>query len=146
MPSAIITYDLYIRASAEAIWDALTNPDLTQRYWAETRIESDWKVGSTILYVRRGEITDAQEILEIDPPRLLRHTFKPLFGEFRDEAASLVRLEILPGGEVSHLRLRHDQFPPESRVFPACSVGWPRILSSLKSLLETGKALPDVID
>lgn len=143
MEHQVIAIETYIFSESARIWDALTNPDITQRYWGNTRIESDWRVGSRIIYRRNGEVMDEHTILEVVPGRRLVHSFKPLFGEFKNEKASRVRLEIEPGGQVCKLTLRHDEFQPESKVFAACSIGWPLILSGLKTLLETGAPLPD---
>ena len=76
-----IVYVTYIAATRAAVWDALTQPELTQRYWFDTRIESDWKVGSPVLYRREGKITDEHTVLEVQPGQLLRHTFHPVFTE-----------------------------------------------------------------
>lgn len=133
---------VYIKTSLERVWDALTNPDVTQKYWGNTRIQSDWQVGSKILYLRNSEATDEQTILEIEKPSKLVHTFHPLFGEFKDEPPSKVSIELKAGGEVVRLDVIHDGFPPNSKVYAACSEGWPMILSGLKTLLETGSPLP----
>lgn len=138
-----ISQVIYIKTSLARLWDALTNPDITQRYWANTRIESDWRVGSKILYVRDGEVTDEHTVLAVDAPHRLSHMFHPVFGEFKAEPPSRVSFVLAESGEVVRLTVMHDDFPPDSKVFPACSAGWPMILSSLKSLLETGTALPD---
>ena len=134
---------VYIRTSADDVWNALTNPDMTERYWLGTRIESDWKVGSKVHYFRNGEIADEHVVLALDKPRTLSHTFHPLFGEFRNEAPSRVTFTLEENGGVVRLTVVHDDFPPESKVFRACSEGWPMILSNLKTLLETGKPLPE---
>ena len=134
---------IYIKTSIAVLWDALTNPDVTQRYWGNTRIESDWQVGSKVLYLRDGEVTDEHTVLAVEKPRLLAHTFHPLFGAFKDEPASRVRFLLNESGEVARMTVVHDNFPPQSKVFPACSDGWPMMLSSLKTLLETGTPLPD---
>ncbi|WKJ89288.1 SRPBCC family protein [Methylomonas montana] len=133
---------IYIRTSITALWDALTNPDVTQRYWFDTRIESDWKFGSKVQYLRNGELTDEHVILSIKKHHTLSHTFKPLFGEFKSESPSRVTLTMEESGEVVRLTIIHDNFPPESKVFRACSDGWPMILCNLKTLLETGMTLP----
>jgi Uncharacterized conserved protein len=133
---------IYIRASASAVWEALTNPDITQRYWFDTRIVSDWKVGSKVEYLRHGERTDEHVVLEIEQPHTLTHTFQPLLGDFRSEPPSCVAFTIEESDGVVRVTVRHDSFPPESKVFRACSEGWPMILSNLKTLLETGAPLP----
>lgn len=137
-----ISQVIYIKASIESVWDALTNPDMTQRYWGNTRIESEWRVGSKILYVRDGEVVDEHTVVEVERPSKLIHTFHPLFGEFKDEPPSRVSVLLQSGGEVVRLALLHDAFPPDSKVYAACSVGWPLILSGLKTLLETGSPIP----
>jgi uncharacterized protein YndB with AHSA1/START domain len=133
---------VYIKTTVAALWDGLTNPDVTQQYWYETRIESDWQVGSKVLYIRNGAITDEHLVLAVDRPHTLCHTFKPSFGEFKDEPPSRVTFSLSQSGEVSRLTVIHEDFPSQSKVFQACSDGWPSILSNLKTLLETGSPLP----
>jgi hypothetical protein len=76
----------------------------------------------------------------------LIHTFQPLFGEFANEPASKVSFQLAPGAGVVRLTLVHDGFPAQSKVFAACSVAWPVILSGLKTWLETGASLPDFVE
>jgi uncharacterized protein YndB with AHSA1/START domain len=141
-PSILIT--TYIASTPEKVWNALTDPEITQRYWSGTRIESDWKVGSKVIYRRDGKITDEHIVLQVEPLRLLSHTFHPVFiEEFRNEPPSRVTFEIESGGQVVRLTLIHDEFEEESEVYHACSAGWPMLMSSLKTLLETGKPLPE---
>jgi len=128
-----------IASTSEAVWNALTDPDMTQEYWGGTRIESDWKVGSKVLYLIDGKVTDENVALLVEPPHKLRYTFRPVFGEFAKETASRVTFTIEQNGGVVALDMLHDDFPPNSIVFPACSKGWPSILSGLKTLLETRK-------
>jgi uncharacterized protein YndB with AHSA1/START domain len=133
----------YIESNLNAVWDALTNPDLTERYWFGTRIESDWKLGSTALCYREGAVTDEYTVLAVDSPHTLCYTFHPVFAEeYRAEPPSQVTFTLAQAGDVVRLTMVHDHFTPDSRVYPSCSVGWPMILSSLKTLLETGKPLP----
>jgi len=139
-PSIVVT--TYIASTPEKVWNALTDPNITEQYWGGMRIESDWKVGSKIIYRQNGEVTDEHDLLICEPPRRLSHTFHPLFGEFRHEPPSKVAFEIAPGGEVVRLTMSHDQFQEESAVYRACSGAWPMILGSLKTLLETGTPLP----
>lgn len=144
MNRAEIAHVSYIAATRAAVWDALTQPELTQRYWFDTRIESDWQVGSKVLYRRAGRITDEHIVLEVKTGQLLRHTFHPVFTEeYRAEVPSHVTFSLAEDGGVVRLTMVHDGFPPESRILPACSVGWPMILCSLKTMLETGKPLPE---
>ena len=75
--------------------------------------------------------------------RRFSHTFHPTFGEFRNEPPSKVTFEIVPGGDVVRLTMVHDEFQENSAVYRACSEAWPLILSSLKTLLETGEPLAE---
>jgi uncharacterized protein YndB with AHSA1/START domain len=134
---------VYIKASLEQVWDALTNPEVTQKYWGNTRIESGWEPGSKIFYRRNGEVVDEHTILEIDRPFKLVHTFQPLFGEFADEKPSRVSIDLQAGGQVVRMALVHEGFQANSKVYSACSEAWPMILSGLKTLLETGLPLPE---
>jgi uncharacterized protein YndB with AHSA1/START domain len=134
---------VYIRSTLDAVWHALTDPDFTERYWFQTRIVSDWRVGSTVRYLRNGELTDEHVVLAVAPPHLLTHTFHPLFGDYRMEAPSHVAFSIDANNGVVRLTVQHDRFPPDSEVFRACSEGWPMILSNLKTLLESGAPLPE---
>jgi hypothetical protein len=69
------------------------------------------------------------------------HTFAPIFGEFKDEKPSRVSIELTGQSPVVRLTVTHSGFPPDSKVYKACQLGWPMILSNLKSLLETGKPI-----
>lgn len=148
MTTPSIDIVIYIAARADLVWNALTDPEITPRYWGGTRIESDWQVGSRIRYRRDGAVVDEHTLLEIDPPRRLRHSFQPLFDEaLRREKPSRVTIELAPGevaaaGGVTRLHLLHDEFGENSKVYAACREGWPMILSGLKTLLETGRPMP----
>lgn len=137
MTNQIIDEEIAISAPISTVWDALTNPDITEKYWGGTRIESEWKAGSKIHYRRDGEIVDEHILLEIVPLRFLEHTFQPVFDEFQGEPPSLVSILLREEGSVTHLTVLHRSFPPDSKVYAACSGGWPAILRSLKALLES---------
>ncbi|HKA39988.1 MAG TPA: SRPBCC domain-containing protein, partial [Burkholderiales bacterium] len=138
-----IVYVSYIASDLAAVWEALTNPDITELYWSGTRVQSDWKIGSKVLYMRAGTVTDEHILLTVEPPHSLRHSFHPVFTEeFRREEPSRVTFTLEQNGDVVRLTLIHDKFAPGSRIFAVCCEGWPAILSSLKTLLETGKPLP----
>ena len=137
MTNQVIDEEVCISAPINIVWDALTNPNITVKYWGNTRIESDWNKGSVIYYLRNGEIVDEHELLEIVPHRLIEHTFKPMFGEFKVEPPSLVSIILKEEGLATRITLLHRNFPPSSWVYAACSGGWPKILNSLKVLLES---------
>ncbi len=160
------TYTTYIRATPERVWQGLTDPAATKRYWRHHRagaktFRSDWKKGSTydLAHEEVGLVVSDpdQVILESDPCRRLAytwHTFTPEWaaevgmGEataraWRAEPRSTVTFEIEDAGQgVGKLTVLHDGFEPGSGVLPAISIGWPAVLASLKTLLETGSALP----
>jgi aminoglycoside 6'-N-acetyltransferase len=137
----VIEQTMFIAASRGQVWEALTRPELTERYWNQTRVESQWAVGASIRYVRHGKLTDEHMVLAIEPHRRLVQTFRPLSGEFRHEPPSRVELTVEGDGAVTRLTVRHEGFGPDSSVYAACRDGWPYILSSLKTLLETGRPL-----
>ncbi|NNE70744.1 MAG: helix-turn-helix domain-containing protein [Rhodothermales bacterium] len=133
-------YEVFIRASAEAVWQAITDPDFTQQFYYGTRVESDFQAGSDIVYryadgTERTAITG--EILEIEAPHRLVHSFD--FGN--GDAASRVVYELQDLGGVCKLTLTHDGFESETKTFQSVQSGWNPILSGLKTLLETGNAL-----
>ncbi len=150
-------YVTYINTTPEKVWEALTNGDFTYQYWAGRRIESDWKPGSRVRHLMEdGGIDWDGEVLECDPPRRLAYTFDVRLNAGKKnvdsecgchgsgEPPSRVTFEIESFRDKVKLIVTHDQFPPDSKVLPGISKGWPAILCGLKSLLETGEALfPD---
>jgi len=142
-------YVTLIATTPEKLWAALTDPKFTVQFWGGTSIESDWKVGSRIVFRWGGKVVHNDVILKSEPPRLLSYSFHPLhMEELLAEPASRVTFEIeeFTGkskrqGPVVKLTVTHDEFPADSKIFPMISTGWPDILSSLKTLLETGAAI-----
>ena len=140
------TYVTYIGAAPDRVWQALTDGVLTRQYWYGRRVECDWKVGSTVTFwydAEEGEaVSDRGIVLESKPPRHLSYTFHVEFiDELKDEHPSRVTFDLEPVGEETKLTLTHDEFEPKSQVLEGCRTGWPAILSSLKSLVETGEPL-----
>jgi uncharacterized protein YndB with AHSA1/START domain len=137
-------YEIYIKADARNIWDALTQPEFTAQYFHATRVESDWQVGSKVVY-RLADDTLAVdgEVLEVDPPTRLVITWRALYSEdFSREGFSRVTFEIATVDEsVCKLSVSHDEFPEGSGLYEHVK-GWVAIISSLKSLLETGEPMP----
>jgi uncharacterized protein YndB with AHSA1/START domain len=135
-------YTTYIETTPEKLWEALTNSEFSKRYWFGTEVRSDWKVGSPFALVTDGKTSDTGEILEADPPRRLSYSFKhELFEEMRHEPVTKVVFTLEPHGNIVKLTVTHEGFMEGSKLLGAVSQGWPAILSSLKSLLETGKVL-----
>jgi uncharacterized protein YndB with AHSA1/START domain len=139
-------YVTYIAAAPEEVWRALTDGALTRQYWYGRRVDSSWKVGATVTFwyeTADGEaISDRGIVLESRAPARLSYTFHVQFvEELRDEHPSRVTFDVAPEGNSARLTLMHDEFDPGSKVLEGCRSGWPAILSSLKSLLETGEPL-----
>jgi uncharacterized protein YndB with AHSA1/START domain/DNA-binding transcriptional ArsR family regulator len=151
-------YSTYIRTTPEQLWQALTEPTFTQRYWGVT-FDTDWKPGSTMTWHQRGTTSDDPEqvVVESDPPRRLSYTWHTMTDELADtlemaedarerlaaEKRSTVTFDIEPLGEVVKLTVVHDGFEPGSLMASMVSQGWPSVLSNLKTLLETGEPLPE---
>jgi uncharacterized protein YndB with AHSA1/START domain len=139
-------YVSYIAASPDQIWQALTDGALTRQYWYGRRVESDWKVGSPVTFwyeAGGGEaVSDRGIVLESNRPKRLSYTFHVEFvDELRDERPSRVAFDLEATGQDAKLTLTHDEFEPGSKMLESIRSGWPAILSSLKSLLETGTTL-----
>ena len=133
-------YVTFIRTTPEQLWAALTSPDFMKKFWFGMHHETDWKAGSSWrLVFPDGRIADAGEIVEIDPPRRLvlkwRNEFRP---ELKSEGYSRCTVELEPLAGAVKLTITHVMDRAESKFIEAVSGGWPRILSNLKSLLETG--------
>jgi uncharacterized protein YndB with AHSA1/START domain len=136
-------YVIYIASTPEKVFRALTSAEMSKHYWSENYVESDWKVGSPFaLRLPRHEKPDITgEVLEFDPPRRLAYTFHPHHGGMEGEGASRVVFEIEAHQDQVKLTVIHDGFPMGSKVFESISRGWPHVLSSLKSYLESGKGI-----
>ena len=143
MDKSEFAYVIMIRTTPEKLWQALTEPEFTRRFWADTVQECDWKVGSPWkLMVPDGRVADDGEVVEIDPPRKLVLTWQNhLFPETNAEGFSRLTWLLEPTGGVVKLTVTHTMDRKDSKLVKAVSNGWPSIFSSLKSLLETGEAL-----
>jgi uncharacterized protein YndB with AHSA1/START domain len=135
-------YVTYIETTPERLWEALTSSEFSRRYWFNTDVKSEWKVGSPFALVMNGTTTDVGEILEADPPRRLSYTFQHMLNEAaKREPPSKVVFNLEPHGKLVKLTLTHEGFAEGSKHLNGISKGWPAILSSLKSMLESGTAL-----
>jgi uncharacterized protein YndB with AHSA1/START domain len=138
-------YTTYIRTTPEKLWDALTKPEFTRQYWSEVWHETTWERGAEWkMMIPDGRTTDSGEVVEVERPRRLvlrwRNEFRP---ELKAEGYSRCVFELEQQGDMVKLTIVHEleQDVAKSKFIEAVSNGWPIILSSLKSLLETGEAL-----
>ena len=142
MSKPSFVYVIYIASTAEKVFEALTDPEISQCYWTGARVESDWKVGSPFaLKLKREAKNITGEVLEVDPPRRLAYTFHPQHDGLEAEKPSRVIFTLEQQKQQVKLTLIHDDFEPGSNVFEGISRGWPLVLSSLKSLMETGQVV-----
>src|SRR5262245_59814170 len=143
MSKPSFVYVTYIRTRPEKLWRALIEPEFTRQYWFEVRQESEWKPGAPWrMTIPDGRVIDSGEVLEIEPHRRLvlswRHELDP---ELRGEGYSRMTYLLEPQGDTVKLTVVHEIDAPDSKFIAAVSTGWPQILASLKSLLETGAPL-----
>jgi uncharacterized protein YndB with AHSA1/START domain/DNA-binding transcriptional ArsR family regulator len=160
MDNPSFVYTTYIRTTPERLWQALTEPAFTERYWGLT-FDSDWRSGSPVTWHQSGvTISDAeQRVLESEPYRRLSYTWHTATPEWaaalgiadagRDRLAAERRskvtfeLEQLEGDQV-RLTVVHEDLEPDGLMLRMISQGWPRVIANLKTLLETGEVLPDL--
>lgn len=143
MADSRFVYVIYIRTTPEKLWQALIEPEFTRQFWVETYQQCSWSPGSSWeLMTPDGRVADSGEILEIDPPRRLvltwRHQLSP---SLHAEGHSRLTYTLEPHGDSVKLTVLHEMEKPDSQLISSVSTGWPPILSSLKSLLETGESL-----
>ena len=134
---------IYIKASPETVWNALTDGEFTCRYFHSTRIESSWEKGATVTYYNQDEsIAVDGQILESNKPHLLSFTWHVHYNSIAEkEKPSRVVFELEAVEDATRLTLTHDNFVQASVVHPEISKGWIAILSNLKTLLETGDVM-----
>jgi uncharacterized protein YndB with AHSA1/START domain len=141
MPRSSFVYVTYIRTTPEKLWSALTDDtEFMKQYWFGVHCDSAWTAGSSWKMLHPdGRILDAGEIVEAEPPKRLvirwQHQDKP---ELKAEGASLCTMELEPVGSAVKLSITHTIEREPSNLIVAVSGGWPKIISNLKSLLETG--------
>lgn len=141
MKKPVLVYVTYVRTTPKKLWTAITNPVFTRRYWGGFSNHSDWKKGSAWRHLSGGkdaELMVGGKVLESTPPkRLVLSWVSPDDSSDR----SKVSFEIQPLGSMVCLTVTHDAFSAGSTMPRKVSWGWPRVLSSMKSYLETGKGL-----
>jgi uncharacterized protein YndB with AHSA1/START domain len=143
MNKAKQVYVTYIRSTTDKVWNAITNPELTRQYWGHSNV-SDWKTGSVWEHRRISDpsvVDIAGKVIETSPPkRLVISWANP--GNLNDASkVSRVTFELEDMDDTVRLTVTHDELEPDSDMLRGINRGWPVVLASLKSLLETGKAL-----
>jgi uncharacterized protein YndB with AHSA1/START domain len=143
MSDSRFVYVTYIRTTPEKLWQALIEPEFTRRYWCETWQESEWEPGAAWrIMVPDGRVGDSGKVIEFEPHRRLVLSWRnELFPEVRAEGYSRLTIELEQLGEAVKLTLIHEMDKPDSKLIESVSGGWPAILASLKSLIETGESL-----
>jgi uncharacterized protein YndB with AHSA1/START domain len=131
-----LVYVNHIKSTPEKVWQALTDPAFTARYWYGTRLESDWKVGSTITFVKPQGEPDTGTVLVADKPRKLSFSWHIAWGEMAKERDSRVTFTIEPDGDAVKLTLVHDDFDEGGKAYEALKGGWVGILAGLVKTAE----------
>ena len=145
MTTATVTttqvYQLFIKATPELVWDAITKPEFTTRYFFASRVEM--ADGRRLAYGPNGELWGDSAIIEEDPPRRLVHEWQGLYDpDLAAEETSRVTWEIeQQDGGITKLTLVHDQLEGAPKTAESVAGGWMFVLSGLKTLLETGRPL-----
>jgi uncharacterized protein YndB with AHSA1/START domain len=136
-------YVTYIRATPEKVFEAITRPELARRYWGHENL-SDWRPGSRWEHVRDDPARTVElvgEVVEHAPPRRLVITWANASQADDPDRYSRVSFDIVPFDGMVQLTVTHDELEKGSRMAAGVSTGWPRVLSSLKSFLETGEPI-----
>ncbi|AOJ30580.1 SRPBCC family protein [Burkholderia metallica] len=143
MSNPAFVYVTFIASTPERVFDALTNAELTKDYWVRHRnVSPDWRPGSRWEhqdYDDPSRVDIVGEVVERDPPRKLVVTWRTPSGEGEESRVTYV---VEPHEGVVKLTVTHDGLVPGSEMDRGIRGGWPVVLSSLKTLLETGQALP----
>jgi uncharacterized protein YndB with AHSA1/START domain/DNA-binding transcriptional ArsR family regulator len=136
-------YVTYIRASAQQVWKALTDADLTARYWGHANV-SDWQPGSSWEHRRvdgSGAVDVVGRVIAAEPPTRLAITFEDTPDAESPREPSVVTFLVEPHQDIVRLTVTHENLANQAQL-SGISHGWPAVVANLKSLLETGEVLP----
>jgi uncharacterized protein YndB with AHSA1/START domain/DNA-binding transcriptional ArsR family regulator len=156
-PDPDYVYTTFIQTTPERLWRAITEPAFTRRYWG-VAFDTDWRPGSPMTWDYQGITMEdpAQRVVESDPYRRLSYSWHAITPEFAAktgmddelraalvaEPRSTVTFDLEPRGPLTRLTVTHGGFGSGSALRGMIGQGWPELLSSLKTLLETGEPLP----
>ncbi len=143
MPTDRFVYVTYIRAPQQKVWDYLTTPEFLKQYWFGATQTSTWQKGASWeINFADGRVADSGEILDVDAPNKLvikwRNEFMP---EVKAEGYGRCTYDLVTENETTKLTVTHEIDKADSKLIKGVSGGWPKILSALKTLLETGQPL-----
>ena len=144
MPKSSFVYVIYIASTPDMVWKALLDGEFTRQYWGHDNV-SDWKPGSPWEHRDAGAggvVRLIGEVLESRPPHRLVITWVEPQDKANRHRHSRVAFDVESVGDMVRLTVTHDELEPGSSMDMSIRTGWPRVLSSLRSLLETGKPLP----
>jgi len=136
-------YVTYIRSTPEKVFEAIIRPEIARRYWGHENV-SDWKPGSTWQHVRADEQRKVQvvgKVVELSPPTRLVISWADPSAAADPASYSRVSFEVSAYEEMVRLTVTHDELEAGSGMAKGIQQGWPIVLSSLKSLLETGQGI-----
>jgi uncharacterized protein YndB with AHSA1/START domain len=139
------SYEIYIAAPTNKVWNGLVDGDLTKQYVYGTRFEGKLKKGEAYAFVGDGDFKVVEgQILDVDPEKRLAITWSAHWDEsVANDRPSRVTYELFAtSAKTTKLRIVHDDFDAETATFKGSVEGWPLMLSSLKTLLESGKPMP----
>ncbi|EEW61121.1 SRPBCC family protein [Silicibacter sp. TrichCH4B] len=142
--SASFIYVTYIRTTPEKVFDAITRPEISRRYWDHENVSEDWQPGSDWQHIKVKETRTVElvgKVIESNPPKRLVISWANESQKDNPDQYSRVTYDIEPQGDMVKLTVSHDELQPGSGMLKGISAGWPIVLSSMKSFLETGQGL-----
>ena len=135
-------YQIVIASSAEKIWESLTNPDFTQKFWFGRRVLSDWNVSSDVRIITpEGNEEVKGEVIEFQPNTRLSYTWSTPYDATTEPTTVVFELQEM--GPMTKVTILHD-IDVESAKFEQAAAGWTFILCGLKTFLETGAPMPSL--
>ena len=145
MDSTRFDYVTYIRGDQNKVWEALTTDEISRKFWFDSRQESQWEKGSPWrMSAPDGRLVNSGEVLDIVPPQHLALSWRnELKEDLREEGYSRLTFDLDQQGQSTKLSLTHEIAVKNSALIEDVSRGWPLIIASLKSLIETGDSLAE---